>query len=40
MEPAARAAVPGLMSAYGRDPESYNRLLTRGEMPVRRPSRN
>ena len=35
MEPAARAAVPGLMSAYGRDPESYNRLLTRGEMPVR-----
>ena len=35
MEPAARAAVPGLMSAYSRNPESYNRLLTRGEMPVR-----
>jgi AcrR family transcriptional regulator len=35
MEPAARAAVPGLMSAYGRDANSYNRLLTRGELPVR-----
>ncbi len=35
MEPAARAAVPGLMSAYSRNPESYNRLLTRGELPVR-----
>lgn len=35
MEPAARAAVPGLLSAYGRDPENYRRLLTRGELPVR-----
>ncbi len=35
MEPAARAAVPGLMSAYSRNPESYSRLLTRGEIPVR-----
>jgi len=35
MEPAARAAVPGLMSAYSRDPDNYNRLLTRGEIPVR-----
>ena len=35
MEPAARAAVPGLISAYSRDPDSYNRLLTRGERPVR-----
>ena len=35
MEPAARAAVPGLMSAYSRNPESYGRLLTRGEIPVR-----
>ena len=35
MEPAARAAVPGLMSAYSRDPDSYSRLLTRGELPVR-----
>jgi AcrR family transcriptional regulator len=35
MEPAARAALPGLMSAYSRDTESYNRLLSRGEMPVR-----
>jgi AcrR family transcriptional regulator len=35
MEPAARAAVPGLMSAYSRNPDDYNRLLTRGELPVR-----
>ncbi|MGH3675618.1 MAG: TetR/AcrR family transcriptional regulator [Mycobacterium sp.] len=35
MEPAARAAVPGLMSAYSRNPDDYNRLLTRGEIPVR-----
>jgi len=35
MEPAARAAVPGLMAAYSRNPESYGRLLTRGEIPVR-----
>jgi AcrR family transcriptional regulator len=35
MEPAARAAVPGLMSAYSRNPDDYHRLLTRGEMPVR-----
>jgi AcrR family transcriptional regulator len=35
MEPATRAAVPGLMSAYSRNPDDYNRLLTRGEMPVR-----
>ncbi|MGV0836440.1 TetR/AcrR family transcriptional regulator [Mycolicibacterium thermoresistibile] len=35
MEPAARAAVPGLMSAYSRNPDDYQRLLTRGELPVR-----
>jgi AcrR family transcriptional regulator len=35
MEPAARAAVPGLMSAYSRNPDDYQRLLTRGEIPVR-----
>ncbi|MBV9089035.1 MAG: TetR/AcrR family transcriptional regulator [Mycobacteriaceae bacterium] len=34
-EPAARAAVPGLLAGYGRDPASYQRLLTRGELPVR-----
>jgi AcrR family transcriptional regulator len=34
-EPAARAAVPGLLAGYGRDPSSYHRLLTRGELPVR-----
>lgn len=35
MEPAARAAVPGLMSAYSRNPDDYRRLMTRGELPVR-----
>lgn len=35
IEPASRAAVPALMSAYSRDPESYNRLLERGETPAR-----
>jgi AcrR family transcriptional regulator len=34
-EPAARAAVPGLLADYGRDPNTYQRLLTRGELPVR-----
>lgn len=34
-EPAARAAVPGLLAGYGRDPASYDRLLRRGELPVR-----
>jgi AcrR family transcriptional regulator len=34
-EPAARAAVPGLLAGYGSDPGSYHRLLTRGELPVR-----
>ncbi|WP_299559126.1 TetR/AcrR family transcriptional regulator [uncultured Mycolicibacterium sp.] len=34
-EPAARAAVPGLMAAYGRNPAAYRRLLGRGELPVR-----
>ena len=34
-EPAARATVPGLLSGYSRDPDSYQRLLARGERPVR-----
>lgn len=34
-EPAARAAVPGLLSYYGRDPDRYTRVLTRGEIPTR-----
>lgn len=34
-EPAARAAVPGLLARYGRDPANYERLLSRGELPVR-----
>jgi AcrR family transcriptional regulator len=34
-EPAARATVPGLLAGYGRDPESYARVLARGELPVR-----
>jgi AcrR family transcriptional regulator len=34
-EPAARATVPGLLSGYSRDPDSYQRLLARGELPVR-----
>ena len=34
-EPAARAAVPGLLAGYGRDPDTYDGLLTRGELPVR-----
>jgi AcrR family transcriptional regulator len=34
-EPAARAAVPGLLAGYSRDSASYQRLLTRGELPVR-----
>jgi AcrR family transcriptional regulator len=35
LEPSSRAAVPGLMSAYSLDPESYSRLLDRGETPAR-----
>jgi AcrR family transcriptional regulator len=34
-EPAARAAVPGLLSYYSRDPRRYGRVLDRGEMPTR-----
>lgn len=35
VEPSSRAAVPGLMSAYSLDPQSYNRLMERGETPAR-----
>lgn len=34
-EPAARATVPGLLAGYSRDPDSYRRVLARGELPVR-----
>jgi AcrR family transcriptional regulator len=34
-EPAALAAVPGLLSYYGRDSDRYSRVLTRGEIPTR-----
>nr|WP_210743493.1 TetR/AcrR family transcriptional regulator [Nocardia cerradoensis] len=34
--PAARSAIPGLLSAYHDDHESYRRLLDRGEQPARR----
>ncbi|WP_067898634.1 TetR-like C-terminal domain-containing protein [Nocardia vaccinii] len=34
--PAARSAIPGLLSAYHDDHDSYRRLLDRGERPARR----
>jgi len=34
-DPAARAAIPGLLSAYHDDVGSYQRLLDRGEQPTR-----
>ncbi|NNH73306.1 TetR/AcrR family transcriptional regulator [Nocardia uniformis] len=34
-QPAARAAIPGLLAAYHDDRESYRRLLDRGEQPTR-----
>jgi AcrR family transcriptional regulator len=34
--PAARSAIPGLLSAYHDDHDSYRRLLGRGEQPTRR----
>jgi AcrR family transcriptional regulator len=35
MEPAARAAVPGLLAYYSADPDRYAGLLARGEIPTR-----
>ncbi|MFI1914627.1 TetR/AcrR family transcriptional regulator [Nocardia sp. NPDC020380] len=34
-QPAARSAIPGLLSEYHDDRESYRRLLDRGEQPTR-----
>lgn len=34
-EPAALAAVPGLLSCYGLNPDRYSRVLARGEIPTR-----
>ncbi|WP_327097687.1 TetR/AcrR family transcriptional regulator [Nocardia vinacea] len=33
--PAARSAIPGLLSEYHNDHDSYRRLLDRGELPTR-----
>ncbi|QLY31319.1 TetR/AcrR family transcriptional regulator [Nocardia huaxiensis] len=35
-QPAARAALPGLLAAYHGDRDSYRRLLDRGERPTRK----
>ncbi|WP_069167295.1 TetR-like C-terminal domain-containing protein [Nocardia altamirensis] len=35
-EPATRAALPGLMSAYHRSPDRYRALQDRADLPVRK----